>query len=743
MSDWQKTIVFAAIAVASMMAATLVYVASRPAESDDYALIGKPFYPDFVDPREANYLEVAVYDFEKKEPKKFRVEKKDGVWVIPTAYDYPAEARERLAKTSACVVGLSRLALKGRRPDRHEQYGVVDPLSEEADSAEEDEIGFRIALGKDDEVLADFVIGNEAEDADIVDEQLREVRGEREQGPLYYVRLPGAPETFLAEVQPEKISTRFADWIEPDLLQVEASSLRKLVFKNYEIEMQEKEFRLGPQIIVQEVPTVKQTEELILTREQSWSDWELEGIDPETEKLEQEPIDQLVSALDDLEIVGVRPKFKLDGQTVLTADLSVNLPKSVLRDRAAAESAIRQVQLDLDDKGFYVMPGESENDPPRLFADKGEVTAAADNGVVYHLYFGNVFLGDTAGLEIKNKEQGKNGSGTNASADAQESDAETQKNRYLLVRVTFDESLVTDEPVKPTRPLEPEKPAEVEPPAGETGDAVSDDTPGADTEKQPADSTEDGGDEEEEGSAGDGVGLAAPGKFMFVATDDADATDTEVTNADGDVADVGENPADEDVEPPGAESPQVDPDAPLPRTPFVPEGDEANGEGDEEERSPAEQYAEQMEEYRDALEQYEEDLKQYEREKKEHEERLEEAKKKVTQLNARFRDWFYVISAKNLEELRLTRAELVQPKEPEEGKGDSDEENAGDGVKEGADTTDAPGAGEPGEPETDDSPAEPPGDAAQPEMTEEEIPAEDLPGSEEAAETEAGSGERT
>ena len=55
-------------------------------------------------------------------------------------------------------------------------------------------------------------------------------------------------------------------------------------------------------------------------------------------------------------------------------------------------------------------------------------------------------------------------------------------------------------------------------------------------------------------------------------------------------------------------------------------------------------------------------LKKYKSDLKAHEEKIEAGKKQVDELNARFNDWYYVISAENFNKLLIARKDFVKEK---------------------------------------------------------------------------------
>ena len=110
-----------------------------------------------------------------------------------------------------------------------------------------------------------------------------------------------------------------------------------------------------------------------------------------------------------------------------------------------------------------------------------------------------------------------------------------------------------------------------------------------------------------------------------------------------------------------------------------PAADEAGTEDAEPEKS-----AEEIKAERERIE------KENQREREEYEKKIEEGEKRVNELNARFADWYYVISDKVYQEIHLGRKEIVKQKEKKE-----DEAGAGGEGEQ---------AGEPGLPQPEAGP---------------------------------------
>lgn len=97
------------------------------------------------------------------------------------------------------------------------------------------------------------------------------------------------------------------------------------------------------------------------------------------------------------------------------------------------------------------------------------------------------------------------------------------------------------------------------------------------------------------------------------------------------------------------------PEAPLDPGPFDPDAPLSAPRLGESLLTPQQQFEQ-------AQQQYEADLKQYEQAQKTYQEKLEAGQKKAEELSDRLGAWYYVVPAKNVEALRVSRADLVQPK---------------------------------------------------------------------------------
>jgi hypothetical protein len=412
MSELAKTWTFVAVALV-LTGAAVVSTRDRSIRNETFNDQGQSFFPEFKDPLACTDLEVVDFDASTATASRFRVMFKDNKWVIPSHYDYPADAKDRLSKTAAAVMDLTKDSIRSDRADDQEEMGVIDPLDTKASYKGR---GKRITLRDSSEkVLADFVIGNEIKDRS----------GQR------FVRVPGQKRTYGVKLKAEP-STRFADWIETNLLKLEASKIRKVEFDNYKFNP-EQGYQRG--------------EVLDVVRKDSSGPWTLAGGLPADQELDSDKVRTLTDALADLKIVGVRTK---------PAGLTRDLKKS---DKEGIKLTTT-ILASLQSKGFYLTKDAG------LLSNQGDVRVYTDEGVVYTLRFGEVFFGRgdelSAGTPDDAEKKADEKDGKKDDKDKKKSEGTTE-NRYLMVTVSFDPELIPrPKPVEdPARKDQAVKPGEL------------------------------------------------------------------------------------------------------------------------------------------------------------------------------------------------------------------------------------------------------------------------------------------
>ncbi|MEE9443767.1 MAG: DUF4340 domain-containing protein [candidate division Zixibacteria bacterium] len=374
-----KTTLWFAVAAAVLLIIAVIASPDRitPSAFQDQ---GEPFFPDFNDPNTAAILEIVEFDNNTETALPFKVTFTKNRWSIPSHHDYPADNKDRLARIASGIIGITRDDFRSDNIADHESCGAIDPLDES--NLASSGYGTRVTI-KDihDNILADLIIGIPVEGG---------------QG-FRFVRLPDEKRVYAVKTSID-ISTKFEDWIDTDLLQVDNNKINRLSLHDYSID--ERSGRLN------------EHDKLILYKKDD--DWTARDIGY-GKKVDSTKLSELKTAIDNLKIVGVRPK---------PAGLSQNLKKM----NQEGQEINRADLMNLQGKGFYfTRDGE-------LKSNEGELIVRTDEGVVYTLRFGEILYG--TGLSVTaGTEEGDTGEGS-------------AENRYLFITTEFDQSAFT-EPPKP------------------------------------------------------------------------------------------------------------------------------------------------------------------------------------------------------------------------------------------------------------------------------------------------------
>ena len=382
------TIIFSAVAVVLVLLA--IVTEPKQVTPDAFSDLGEEFFPEFTDPNAARTLEVIEFDEETGSARPFKVTYQGGRWTIPSHYDYPADGKDRLAKTAASVIGIAKGDFRTDNVSDHAACGVIDPLDESV--VELKGRGKRVTIkGENDVVLADLIIGKSYED--------------REN--FHLVRLPDQKRVYGALIDVD-ISTKFSDWIESDLLKVEKEELRSITLKDYSINEATKKLEMRDELVVE-----KQADDA----------WAANGMTDEQE-VDKYKMNNFLKALDELSIVGVRPKPQ-----GLTASL---------RQSSGQVKINTSDLMSLQSKGFY-FTGDG-----LLRSNEGEMVAVTSRGVSYTLRFGEVAYGSEFEVSAGSQDEGEDVKGPG-------------ENRYLMITSNFDEA-VFEEPPLPANTDFQEKP---------------------------------------------------------------------------------------------------------------------------------------------------------------------------------------------------------------------------------------------------------------------------------------------
>ena len=398
MDETRKTLIFVAAAAVVTAAAFLATPADPTPEA--FSDRGEAFFPDFVDPNDAVSLEVIDFDEATGGINAFSVAFKGTRWRIPSHHNYPADDKDRLARTAAGLIEVRKDDVVAEIAADHEALGVVDPLDESIASLSGR--GKRVTI-KDgnDNLLADLIVG-------------RNVPGR--EGQYRYLRVPGQKRTYAARFDVD-VSSRFGDWIEKDLLEVDQARIEQVILKDYSIDE-------GTRML-------DQRDTIVLSKGDP--DWTANRMRT-GQKVDAVKMEDLLKALDELTIVGVRPKPAGLSRSLEGNDEGISITRSELAS--------------LQQKGYY-FTGDGQ-----LVSNEGETQVRTADGVLYTLRFGEIVYG--AGDEVTAGLMGAGGTGGAGTGNLGGSGglggigagrpAGPGENRYLFITTGFDAGLFPEPP---------------------------------------------------------------------------------------------------------------------------------------------------------------------------------------------------------------------------------------------------------------------------------------------------------
>jgi Domain of unknown function (DUF4340) len=419
MSENAKTISFVLIGLVAIGVG--IISAPSAAEVDESSLVGTELTKAFDNSEAAKRLRIVRFDEDTATLREFEVAEQDGLWMIPSKDNYPADAAKQMAGAATSLMDRKILSVASKNAGDHEQYGVIDPLSPKLSPGQKG-VGTRVTISDaQNKSLVDLIVGK----------PVREREGQR------YVREAGRDAVFVIEIDPAKLSTDFENWIEKDLLKMKAWDMQQVEVKDYSAEMQ---VVMGPQGRPSIGVAWDPHSDLTLgysDADAKWTPIKLRKFDPkkggngdyaefklgDDEELNPETLNALKGALEELKIVDVKRK-----------------PQGLSKDLKAGNDFMnnREALQDLITKGFAATASQ-EGGSQEIISSDGEVIATLKNGAEYVLRFGNLTNVAGSGQDKDEKPADKNA--TDAVGKNKKSD-KSDVHRYLFVMARFNKDAV-------------------------------------------------------------------------------------------------------------------------------------------------------------------------------------------------------------------------------------------------------------------------------------------------------------
>jgi hypothetical protein len=369
MTEMAKTLTFVAVAAVSLIAAFILQ--PRTEEFDVQSKIGEKLNQFDVD--DAKRLRIVSFDKNTASTREFEVAEESGLWVIPSKQGYPADAVRQMGAAATCLINREVLRIAAENAAQHAELGLVDPTSSNLDIKAEG-VGIRVTMTDiDGAPLADMIIGKKVPDTQ----------------DQHYVRNADQDLAYVVNLSPEHLSTRFEDWIEKDLLELNPLDIRRVHIKDYTAELVGTLQGIGvkwDRRSEMELRYNNTDSKWTAERLQSYDAAKKEMVDftlAEDQELKEDALRELRYGLDDLKIVDVERK-----PAGLSADLKAG--SVLLKDEEALNSLVG--------RGFAPLAGDTEGEYD-ILSSEGEIGCSLQDGVEYVLRFGNLQMEGDSGAE--------------------------------------------------------------------------------------------------------------------------------------------------------------------------------------------------------------------------------------------------------------------------------------------------------------------------------------------------------
>ncbi|MDO4569594.1 MAG: DUF4340 domain-containing protein [Planctomycetia bacterium] len=339
--------IFAALLVAS--AAWILQDESRDPYQDK-SRVGELLFPELDSIVKAASLQIVDFDAASGVAKPFELRKVKGEWTLPSHYNYPANAQEQMIQVVTSLMELRVIRLVSEDRATHGDYGVLEPDAQNV-GAKEGSVGKRVVVRDEKEnALLDLVIGK----------QVDEVSNKR------YVRRAKQDAVYIVGLDPQYLTTDFAEWIDRALLELQPWEISGLYVRDYSIESLE----IGPTVrgnIMLNYADMEQPDWTLerCERPTGVGSWQTTGMPP-GKALDREKLHECIDAIAEMELANVVAKPAEAAQAFRTAGNT----KISQETRAALATS-----------GFFPVEGQ-------IFSVQGEIQTYTKQGIVYLLRFG-------------------------------------------------------------------------------------------------------------------------------------------------------------------------------------------------------------------------------------------------------------------------------------------------------------------------------------------------------------------
>ncbi|HMP79243.1 MAG TPA: DUF4340 domain-containing protein [Pirellulaceae bacterium] len=324
-----------------------------------------------LDAKQIRTLEISRVNADKNLLERVLLERRGEKWIFPNHASYTASNAFRIAAVINSLAECTVLELETDKQLDHLKFGVLD-MDEPDATRNPGGVGWKVSVrDRNQRVLANLIVGHLVTGA--------EGRQKR------FVRVPGEPQVYVVDFDADALSTRFRDWVDSNLLQLQAGNLPGERLARFRIHS----YRIDPESLKND-PTKLNFYEATLTEtnnQPAVTAWNVVFDGAWAEAVPNAEVQQTLqrawSVLPVLMFVDARPKEQTLNQALVKLDDAARVP-------ATYESALQG--------GFKAVLDDGR--PVRFLATGGELELELASGIRVFVYLGNIIPAPTGDARL-------------------------------------------------------------------------------------------------------------------------------------------------------------------------------------------------------------------------------------------------------------------------------------------------------------------------------------------------------
>ena len=201
-----KSAYFTTIVMGVLAALTAAFAAANypwPEAVTQNAQVSKPLFENY-ETSAVRGIDVIAYDTNRSDIQRIRLKRSGQNWIIPQKNGFDVTGNERVIEVTRALNDRTVLEVNSDSQTDHVNFGVVDP-SDVGVTTARSRLGTKLVLSdRDEKTIAHIIVGD----------QVKNSPGK------YYVRVPGKPTIYTIEFEKKMLASDFAQWVDPNLLQL-------------------------------------------------------------------------------------------------------------------------------------------------------------------------------------------------------------------------------------------------------------------------------------------------------------------------------------------------------------------------------------------------------------------------------------------------------------------------------------------------------------------------------------------